>query len=968
MPRRAFPILAVIALMMIFSSCSCIYFNTFHNIRESFNGAEKSRKTANRDKATGTETKQYNDAITKSSKVLERHPTSSYVDDALYIIGASYYRLGDYDKSARKFKELFANYPQSEYISPARLLYAKDKLMLKEEAEGVVLFEEILSKEHNKGMRAEAARSLGQYYFDAKEYEQAIVYFQALIDSLGGDSDKLQALTFMADGYFDLYRFDKAYADYEEALKHNPDTLQLYRINYRMAQCDYFLNRFQEGLDRLGELAQKEYYPLDSVASVRLLMARGYEWDGDLESAISTYEKVIEENPKKNPAAVAYYELGLIYQYDIENLAKARDYYTKAREEKSGSPVYEDATKRASMLTLLQQYTAADTVITRTDVVKPEGSPPKTGSDAAAIKTDTIQTASDSTASVFDTATIAPDTGGIVIPFAPPEVSTSPVTIPAAKPDTSKIVIPFAPPESPAVTVNTPAAKADTSKIVIPFAPPESPASAVNTPAAGADASKIIIPFAPPDSPTAEEAAQIVIPFAPPEFPAAEEEAQIVIPFAPPESPQAAADMAQIVIPFAPPESTANTPETGTTKPESTKTSTPKTTSPQADSLQAAEAARLALQKEIDQAGLNLFHLGELFYVDLEKPDSAVHAFSTLLDRYPDSRYAPQALIAMSHIYLTDFSDTVKADSLLRMVLQRYPRYDEVQEVVGLLGLAGTAADTGYAAQVYSRAENFYEKFQALDSTQYYLWLEADSGAGAVESRKGSEYLHTLRLLDSAQHYFRYVADSFPHSTYYVQAHYVLLQIYGTYLAPGDSTLAEKYEAFVDSFPGTPYSTSLSTQIAAFKAPLRKSSAADKKEEEDSTAFASAEADSAAADSTGNALDTLSGVSRFIADEKGNQLPPAQEYFDREEVPFKYPLEAVAYNIEDKLYFHIRIDFSGEVVDVKLMNPTQSQELNTNVIETVKNTKFVSGRIPPELYDHWFYYTLTVTLPPEYRQ
>ena len=123
--------------------------------------------------------------------MLERHPTSSWVDDALYIIGASYYYLGDYDKSARKFKELFANYPQSEYISRSRLLLAKAKLELKEEAEAVVLFEEIFEKETGKGMKADAARALGEYYFETKDFAKADQYFMALVDSLGDAGDKI---------------------------------------------------------------------------------------------------------------------------------------------------------------------------------------------------------------------------------------------------------------------------------------------------------------------------------------------------------------------------------------------------------------------------------------------------------------------------------------------------------------------------------------------------------------------------------------------------------------------------------------------------------------------------------------------------------------------------------------------------------------------------------------------------------
>ena len=86
------------------------------------------------------------------------------------------------------------------------------------------------------------------------------------------------------------------------------------------------------------------------------------------------------------------------------------------------------------------------------------------------------------------------------------------------------------------------------------------------------------------------------------------------------------------------------------------------------------------------------------------------------------------------------------------------------------------------------------------------------------------------------------------------------------------------------------------------------------------------------------------------------------------EVIFKYPLDAVAYNIEGDLYFHIRIDFLGEVVEVNLLNPTASDELNSRATETVEHSKFDNARIPPEMYDNWFYYKLQVRIPQNLRQ
>ena len=951
-------------LTLTFSSCSCIYFNTFHNIRKNFNGAEKSRNKGGRDKAQGIEVKQYNDAITKSSRVLERHPTSSWVDDALYIIGASYYYLGDYEKSSRKFKELFANYPQSEYAARSRLLLAKAKLQLKEEAEAVVLFEEIFEKENDKKMKADAARALGEYYFTTKDFLKADQYFMALIDSLGDAKDKLRASLYVADGNFERYAFRQARDDYKAASEYQPDSLQYYHITYRMAECEFFINDLQSALSRLQQLADNQLY-FDSLGAIRLKMAEGYQWDGDFETATSTYERIITENPGKDAAAIANFQLGLIYQYDFEDLEKARGYYNKAKDEKRNSPIFEEATRRVAKLALLEQYT-------------------KSGAGGA---------------------------------------------------------------------ISDSAAQAD--------------------------------------------------------------------------------------------------------------------------------------QKIQDQLTENQFLLGELFFFDLERPDSALHAYQVVLDKFPNSRFAPRALISMSHIYRNYYSDTTAADTLLREVLTRYPRSDEAQTVIGMLGLAGTVADTGYAAITFAKAEQFFQEFRDLDSSMYYQrriadsLLIADSGkaktgeagdttasqgvpAGealdemqeqdmmlksdsasllpaptvtdsarvadsiqqidslriiearraadsirAAERKRIADSLRTdamqrraafmreqaaakadstrradsiptvpsapgqdstplpdlrtlmeamqdtgavqtsdttkradslpapeqpprtdslqtadsttasdttlpqsvaapadsakdipdiaepkveepvvdfwgeaftaardryssrmMTLLDSASYYYHRVIDSFPQSDYSLQARYVLLWMYDRYLAPADSSLMDLYTAFVDSFPRSEYAQAVVQEynIRSSVPMQRKQPGAGEQEEQQPQSDTTAQTSAAQEDTTSGEQGLTAQDSKFITGTDGKQLQPANEYFLREDLAFEYPLEALAFHIEDWLYFHIRISFSGEVVELKLINKTASTELNDRIIETVKNTKFDAGRIAPEMYDGWFYYKRKVEIPTNLRQ
>ena len=83
--------LSVLVALFLLLSSGCVYFNTFYHARTWYNQAEKTRQRDNRDAASGGEVTLYQDAIKKCSKVISEHPGSSYMDDALFIIGKSYY-------------------------------------------------------------------------------------------------------------------------------------------------------------------------------------------------------------------------------------------------------------------------------------------------------------------------------------------------------------------------------------------------------------------------------------------------------------------------------------------------------------------------------------------------------------------------------------------------------------------------------------------------------------------------------------------------------------------------------------------------------------------------------------------------------------------------------------------------------------------------------------------------------------
>jgi TolA-binding protein len=141
----------LISILALVIGSGCVYYNTFFNAKKKFNEAEdiqfknqqgqrnmrginapgggrpgSGRGAGNRQsgRTSGSSSQSlvtpqvkllYEDAIKKASKVLKFHPESKYIDDALWLIGKSYFNMGDYLLADRKFQELVINHEESKY-------------------------------------------------------------------------------------------------------------------------------------------------------------------------------------------------------------------------------------------------------------------------------------------------------------------------------------------------------------------------------------------------------------------------------------------------------------------------------------------------------------------------------------------------------------------------------------------------------------------------------------------------------------------------------------------------------------------------------------------------------------------------------------------------------------------------------------------------------------------------------------
>jgi TonB family protein len=331
-------IIFIILLLTIFS-LGCVYYNTFYNAKKAFENAERTRTHPDKRKAK-IDKQSYRKAIEKSIKVIENHPNSKYYDDALFIIGVSNYYLEQFSSADRRLRELLANYPESEFVREAEIFLAKSKIRLRDNRDAMVYFEKIFNSDYEKTLKAEAALALGNFYYEDKLYDKSREYYLAVRDSLGSEVEKKQAQRFIADSYFDQYRFIEAHDAYQNILELNPNKDEKYYALYRSSES-YF--------------AEDEIF-FDSISSVQLLYADGLEDLEELDAAIELYEQIIENDKFNNNLRRAHYRLGLLYQFEMDNLTDAKFHYDKCVEISPNSTIGRDALQRSSDIGKLEIF------------------------------------------------------------------------------------------------------------------------------------------------------------------------------------------------------------------------------------------------------------------------------------------------------------------------------------------------------------------------------------------------------------------------------------------------------------------------------------------------------------------------------------------------------------------------------------------------------------------------------------
>ena len=316
------------------------YFNLYYNTSTLFDEAESAIQKDQRDIFSRTEANvpstaaaSLNKVIEKCSNILQFNSESSFVDEALFMLGKSFYYQKNYLKALRKFQELLVKQSESEYVPETELWIAKTYFQLKNYPAADKLLLQVIEKstaDGNDDLFVKAAIVQVKFEITAEKYPDAIKSLKSIVKI--SDDGEINAQAKYQEGELHVLLEEKEEAakafaevsDYSPSFEVELDA----KINY--GKIIRSLGKEDEALELFLNLLSKDK---NSTSFDLLNFETGYTYllKKNYDGALAYFAVVDTGFANSTAAGQARFEMGYIYEKIYFNYDSASIFYMKAQ-------------------------------------------------------------------------------------------------------------------------------------------------------------------------------------------------------------------------------------------------------------------------------------------------------------------------------------------------------------------------------------------------------------------------------------------------------------------------------------------------------------------------------------------------------------------------------------------------------------------------------------------------------------
>lgn len=321
------------------------YFNLYHNAKTLYYDAEEQIIKERKDIFAISEAaipaganQNLPKVIEKFSKLLQFHNKSSYVDDALFLIGKAFFYQRSYIKASRKFQELIATQPNSSLVIDATLWLAKSEIQMKKFDSGLKYLDEakqLALKEEDREVLSEVYIEEIRYLKFIEKYLEAVQKLRDLVAVDISNDISAKAQYEIGELFFKkLNDPQKAAEAYKAALEFGPPFEIEYNSNLNYSICLRAMNKIDESQANLQKMS-KEFKYQDKIDEIMLQKGLNLKKLGQYDEAYKQLYALDTLTLNSVSSGIARFELGDMFENNLKNFDSAYIYYVKA--EKSAS-------------------------------------------------------------------------------------------------------------------------------------------------------------------------------------------------------------------------------------------------------------------------------------------------------------------------------------------------------------------------------------------------------------------------------------------------------------------------------------------------------------------------------------------------------------------------------------------------------------------------------------------------------
>ena len=364
MKRQAIKSRILVLLLILLSGCA--YFNTFYNAQVYYDSAmadlERNGRTSD-GRLPSRARADFLTAIEKCQIILEKYPNSRHVEEALFILGRSYYFSEKEGLAERYLNQLLVEYPNSPNEDEIRVWLARLHAQMGMYEQMDRDLEPVIFREApDRDRLTEIYMLKGSIALERNDKRLGIEQYVAAAKTASSAAAK-------ADIYYKLYTLAEADSNYEASLnflneftKVTPNRdeklegrLTKVKLLQKLGKLDeaYLEIKAMEGLTEFVKL----------IPGMRVQLANIEVGRGNYTDAMEMYFEIQEEFPSDAAASDAGFLLAKIYLTKQRNIKKAQAQFRKV---KKNTLYYSEAASNLKQLADLDKLSDKIVELSRT--------------------------------------------------------------------------------------------------------------------------------------------------------------------------------------------------------------------------------------------------------------------------------------------------------------------------------------------------------------------------------------------------------------------------------------------------------------------------------------------------------------------------------------------------------------------------------------------------------------------------